>query len=224
MLDYFTLTRKLQKTIDSVAEDLASGLNGRLERGGPWKGMPKISIYRKDIPVQISFFNDGAKIPQLFTRFILYGTNQVNSSIRIYNAGVLSRFAKRLGIRGIEIGDHEFDKLFAIKCNNTAAAKLLIDSKTRRSINTLYENQQTTIDAMPEIADSVKGRAEDKGVAAAMKMVEVLFTPFRPTFEMDLDRKGLSLAMFGLLNRVDKAQMLLDELTTIYSDWHLSRP
>jgi len=77
---------------------------------------------------------------------------------------------------------------------------------------------------MPEIADSVKGRAEDKGVAAAMKMVEVLFTPFRPTFEMDLDRKGLSLAMFGLLNRVDKAQMLLDELTTIYSDWHLSRP
>jgi len=103
MLDYFTLTRKLQKTIDSVAEDLASGLNGRLERGGPWKGMPKISIYRKDIPVQISFFNDGAKIPQLFTRFILYGTNQVNSSIRIYNAGVLSRFAKRLGIRGIEM-------------------------------------------------------------------------------------------------------------------------
>ncbi|MDA8241856.1 MAG: hypothetical protein M0Z67_16015 [Nitrospiraceae bacterium] len=47
---------KQNKTLDSVAEDLALGLNGRLERGGPWKGMPNVYIDRKDIPAQISFF------------------------------------------------------------------------------------------------------------------------------------------------------------------------
>ena len=219
MLDYFTLTRQLQKTIDSVAEDLASGLNGRLERGGLWKGMPKVYIHTKKIPAQISFFNGGAKIPQLFTRVILYRTNPKNIHIRIYNEGVLSRFTKRLGMRGMEIGDPEFDKLFVIKSNNMAAAKLLIDSKTRHSVRMLYKNQQTTIDAMAEVVGSVKERAENKGVATAMNIVEVLFTPSRPTFEIDLDKKGLTLEIFGLL-KVNKAQMILEELTNIYSNWN----
>jgi len=52
-----------------------------------------------------------------------------------------------------------------------------------------------------------------------MKIVEVLFTPSRPTFEIDLDRKGLTLEIFGLL-KVNKAQMILEELTIFYSNWN----
>ncbi|MDA8105091.1 MAG: hypothetical protein M0Z71_06875 [Nitrospiraceae bacterium] len=221
MLEYFALTRKLQKKIDGAAEDLASGLNGRLEGGGFWKGMPKVYTYEKDIPVQISFFNGGAKIPHLFTRLILYGSNNGNIHIRIYNEGVFSRLLKRLGMRGLEIGDPEFDRLFVIKSNNTAAAKLLIDSTTTHCIRTLYDNQQTIIDAVADVPDSVRERAKDRGMATAMKIAELFFTPSRPTFEMVLDQKGLSLEIFGLLNR-DKARMLLDELATIYSAWHLT--
>jgi len=67
--------------------------------------MPKgLYPYKKDTRADF-IFNGGAKIPQLFTRFILYGTNPRNIHIRIYNEGVLSRFTKRLGMRGMEIGD-----------------------------------------------------------------------------------------------------------------------
>jgi hypothetical protein len=220
-LHYFSLTNHLQKKVDAVAEHLAKGLNGRLERGGFWKGMPKVYVSRKNISGQVTFYNGGAKVPLFFTRFILYRVAQDDFRIHIYNEGVFSRLTKKLGMQDIEIGDTAFDKLFIIKSNDAASAKRLLDSKTRHSIKMLY--QKPTIDEIAEVPDSVKRHVDDKGMDAAMKITGLLLAPSCPTFEMQLDKGGLCLKVFGLINQVEKARWLLDELMTIYTDWHLSR-
>lgn len=222
-LGYFSLTRNLQKKVDTTAGHLASGLNGRLERGSFWKGAPKVNISRKDIPGQVTFYNGGAKIPLLFTRFILHRVTLGNFHVRIYNKGVLSLFARNLGMRNVEIGDLEFDTLFVVQSNDMSLAKQLLDSKTRHSIKMIYENQTSTIDEMADVPDSVKKHAADKDMKSAMKIVELFFTPFRPTFEIRSDKRGLCLEVFGLINQVEQAQVLFDELISIYSDWHLTR-
>jgi hypothetical protein len=223
-LDYFCLARNLQNKIDAVAEQLSSGLNGKLERGGFWKGMPKIYISKKEIPAQVTFYNGGAKVPLFFTRFIFHGVTLGNYQMRIYDGGALSRFVKKLGMRDIEIGDSEFDKLFVIKSNDVALTKRLLNAKTRHSIKMLYEKQKAiVIDERAAIPDSAKRYADDKSMGSALKIVGLLFTPSCPTFEMRLDKRGLCLEVFGLINQAEKAQMLLDELMAIYSDWHLFR-
>ncbi len=76
---------------------------------------------------------------------------------------------------------------------------------------------------MAEVPDSVKRHANDKAIASAMKIVRLFFTPSCPTFEIRLDKKGLCLEVFGLINLAEKAQALFDGLISISSDWHLSR-
>lgn len=219
-LNYFSLTRNLQKKVDAVADHLAKGLNGRLERGSFWKGMPTVEITRKNIRGQVGFYNGGAKIPLFFTRFILYGVTSGDFRIRIYNSGFLSLLSRKLGVKNIKIGDLEFDKLFVIKSNDAALAKRLLDSKTRRSIRVLYENQKSTIEETADLSDSAKKHAADKDTKSAMKIANLFFTPSRPTFEIRSDKRGLCLEVFGLINQVEKAQVLLDVLISIYSDWH----
>ncbi len=222
--DYFGLTRNLQNKVDTVAGQLAKGLNGRLETGGFWKGMPTVDITRKDIPVQVTFYNGGAKMPLLFTRFTLHRTSRDDFHMRIYNQGALSRLLKKFGLQGTGTGDPEFDGLFVVKSNGPELAKRLLDSKTRHSIKILYENQQSRIYDMADVPDAVKRRAADKDMGSAMKIIELFFTPSRPTFEIRYDEKRLCLDVFGLINQVEKAEALLDGLLSIYCDWQLSRP
>ena len=87
----------------------------------------------------------------------------------------------------------------------------------------LYENQKSTIDEMAEVPDSVKRHAGDKNMESAMETIGLLFTPSCPTFEIRSDKRGLCLEVFGLINQVEKAQVLLDGLISIYSDWNLYR-
>ncbi len=220
-LNYFSLTRNIQKKVNTVAEHLATGLNGRLERGGFWKGMPKVDITSKDISGQVTFFNGGAKIPLLFTRFTLSRVSRGSFHMRIYNQGGLSRFLKKFGLHDIEIGDPEFDELFIVKSNDPAFAKRLLNSKTRHSIEMLYENQKTTITETNEVPDSITRRAADRDMKGAMKIVEFFFSPSRPTFEIRYGKRELCLEVFGLIDQVEKAQALMDGLISIYSDWHL---
>ena len=143
--------------------------------------------------------------------------------MRIYNQGVLSRFLKKFGLRDIEIGDPNFDELFIIKSNDPALAKRLLDSKTRHSIEMLYENQKTAIAETGEVPDSIKRRAANKDMKSAMKIVEFFFSPSRSTFEIKYGKRELCLEVFGLIDQVEKAQVLLDGLISLHSDWHLFR-
>ncbi len=219
--DYFGLTGNLQKKVVTAAERLAEGLNGTLEQGGFWKGMPRVEITRKDIHGEVTFYNGGAKIPLLFTRFTVRRVSQGGFHIRIYNKGALSRFLEEFGLRGIETGDPEFDELFAVKSNDPESAKQLLDSKTRHSIKILYGNQKSKIYEMADVPDPVKRRAADKDMEKAVKVAEFFFTPSCPVFEIRCDKKGLCLEVFGLITEVEKAGVLLDGLISIYRDWHL---
>lgn len=218
--DYFFLTRSRQKTIGRAATALASGLNGTLEQGGFWRGMPKVLFKKNKVPVVISFFNAGAKVPLLSTRIVLSRVAQDKFHMRIYNATILSRIAKRFGIHGFETGDAGFDKIFRVKCNDKTTAKRFLDPWAIRSLKALCDTPNSTLESDPAIPDSMRERAESEYMDGAMKVIDAIFTPIdRPVFEVYLDKKGLTMEILGLLD-TDKALRMLDELFAIYFHWN----